>query len=181
MPNDNSPVPVNASPADRIAAAVNLYGERDTVDRAAALIGGANAGEDFLLFVGGKHAQGILDGAPALYWPELWGTRALMYVWHESASMAVRSALTNQAWRVREMAAKVVALRELPFIENLLPMLDDEVGRVRAAAARAIGAVGDFDNGTALKALLKDPDIEVRRPAGEALQQIATRFGRPVE
>jgi len=181
VPVDNTPVPIDASPADRIAAAVKIYGERDIVDRAAALIGGANAGEDFLLFVGGKHAKGILDGAPALYWPELWGTRTLMYVWHDSAKVAVQSALTNQAWRVREMAAKVVHLRELPLTDNLLPMLSDEVGRVRAAAARALGAVGDYDNATAIKALLKDPDVEVRRPAGEALQQIAQRFGRPVE
>jgi hypothetical protein len=132
VPADKTPVPFDASPADRIAAAVKIYGERETVDRAAALLGGANAGEDFLLFVGGTHAKGILDGAPALYWPELWGARALMYVWHDSAAIAIKSGLTNQAWRVREMSLKVVAARELAFTEQVLPMLTDEVGRVRA-------------------------------------------------
>lgn len=181
MPNNNAPVPIEASPADRIAAAVQVYGERETVDRAAALLGGANAGEDFLLFVGGTHAKGILDGAPALYWPELWGARALMNVWHDSAGIAIKAGLTNQAWRVREMCAKVVYVRELPYSDILLPMLTDEVPRVRAAAARALGKVGDFEHAASIKRLLKDPDVDVRRPAGEALQAIKERFGRPIE
>jgi HEAT repeat protein len=181
VPADKTPVPFDASPADRIAAAVKIYGERETVDRAAALLGGANAGEDFLLFVGGTHAKGILDGAPALYWPELWGARALMYVWHDSAGIAIKSGLTNQAWRVREMCLKVVAARELPFTEQVVPMLTDEVGRVRAAAARALGKIGHHEHGAAIKMLLKDPDMEVRRPAGEALLALKERFGRPIE
>jgi hypothetical protein len=164
-----------------MAAAVQVYGERETVDRAAALLGGANAGEDFLLYVGGTHAQGILDGAPALYWPELWGARALNYVWHDSAGIAIKAGLTNQAWRVREMCARVVFTRELPYADMLIPMLEDEVPRVRAAAARALGKIGDHEHGAAIKALLKDPEIEVRRSAGEALKAIKDRFGRPIE
>ncbi|HEV7951212.1 MAG TPA: HEAT repeat domain-containing protein [Glaciihabitans sp.] len=181
MPKENTPIPVEASPAARIAAAVAVYGERETVDRAAALLGGANAGEDFLLYVGGIHAQGILDGAPALYWPELWGARALGFVWNDSALIAIQSGLTNQAWRVREMCARVVFERQLPLAETLVPMLSDEVPRVRAAAARALGAVGDHEHAAAIKVLLKDSDVEVRRPAGQALQLIKDRFGRPIE
>jgi len=178
---EQTPVPLEASPADRIAAAVTAYGERETIERAAALLGGVNAGEEFLLYVGGVHAQGLLNGAPALYWPELWGARALMYVWDDSASIAIQAGLTNQAWRVREMCAKVVALRELPFSEFLTPMLTDDVPRVRAAAARALGQVATFEDAAIIKNLLKDSEIDVRRAAGESLKVVAERFGRPVE
>lgn len=174
-------MPVEASPADRIAAAVKAYGEREVVERSSALLAGANAGEDFLLYVGGTHAQGILDGAPALYWPELWGARALMYVWDDSARVAIKAGLTNQAWRVREMCAKVVLHRELPFAVDLAPLLTDEVGRVRAAAARALAEVGDFEHAAGIKALLKDSDIEVRRPAGDALTHLSKRLDRKIE
>jgi len=174
-------IPLEASPADRIALAVETLGEADVIDRAKALLAGLNAGEEFLLWVGGTHAQGILDGAPALYWPEVWGARAFLTVWNESAAPGIEAALTNQAWRVREMCAKVVALRELPFSEFLTPMLTDDVPRVRAAAARALGQVATFEDAAIIKNLLKDSEIDVRRAAGESLKVVADRFGRPVE
>jgi HEAT repeat protein len=178
VPVDQNPIPIDASPADRIAAAVAVYGEYEVVQRASALLAGANAGDDFLLYVGGEHAQGILHGAPALYWPELWGARALMYVWNATANIAIQSGLTNQAWRVREMCAKVALHRELPLGESLAPLLTDDVGRVRIAAARALAEVGDFEHGAAIKRLLKDPDHEVRHPAGEALTRLSHRLDR---
>ena len=103
MPDD---VPVDLPIEARLAAAVKEYGEDAVVLRSISLIAGNNEGDDFLLYVGGDHARGILDGAPVLYWPELWGTRALLYVWNDSALVAVTAALQNQAWRVREMAAR---------------------------------------------------------------------------
>lgn len=181
MPAERNTVPVEASPADRIAAAVKFYGEDDVVERASALLSGANAGDDFLLYVGGEHAQGILHGAPALYWPELWGARTLMYVWNDSARIAIRAGLKNQAWRVREMSAKVVLHRELPLASSVAPLLTDGVGRVRVAAARALAEIGDFEHGAGIKQLLKDPDIDVRHPAGEALTRLSKRLDRKIE
>ena len=141
--------------------------------RSLSLIAGNNEGEDFLLYVGGEHARGILEGAPVLYWPELWGTRALLYVWNDSAVMAVTAALDNQAWRVREMAARVAAARGLEVEGILTGLLTDDVARVRAAAARALGAVGsDIE---ALKPLLKDPEIDVRRGAQQAIDALRKR------
>jgi hypothetical protein len=137
---------------------------------------GNNEGEAFLLLVGGEHAQGILDGAPPLYWPELWGTRALLYVWHDSAAPAVIRALTNPAWRVREMAARVVAERNLPAISELTAMTADETPRVRIAAARALSAVGTLDDQDAIRALLEDPLLEVRRGAQQARDALRSRF-----
>jgi hypothetical protein len=166
------PTDLDASTEQRIAAAIALWGEREVVDRAVALIGGFSAGDDFLLFVGGRHAQGVLAGAPVLYWPELWGTRALLYVWHESAADAVGVALQNQAWRVREMAARVSAARSLPVASALAELLTDDVARVRAAAARALGAVGTAYDAELIRPLLRDKEIDVRRAAQQGLDAL---------
>ena len=163
-------VPVDLPIEKRLAAAVAEFGEDTVVLRALSLLAGNNEGEDFLLYVGGEHARGILDGAPVLYWPELWGTRALLYVWNDTAVEAVIAALNNQAWRVREMATRVAVARGLAVEAVLTELLTDDVARVRAAAARALGAVGsDLE---VLKPLLKDPDIEVRRGAQQAIDAL---------
>jgi HEAT repeat protein len=174
-------VPLDASPGSRIATAVAQFGEAVVADRAAALLSGANEGEEFLLWVGGRHAQGILDGAPALYWPEVWGARALLYAWDDSASAVVTRGLANQAWRVREMCGRVVAERELPVPDALLPLLTDEVARVRAVAARALSSIGEYEHVQQLLPLLHDAEVEVRRAAGNALRAASARLDRPIE
>jgi len=158
----------------RIAAAVADLGEDGVVTRALALIAGQNAGEEFLLIVGGEHARGILEGAPVLYWPELWGMRALLYVWNDTAVAAVTAGLQNQAWRVREMATRVAAARGLDVLPVLSELLTDDVPRVRAAAARAVGTLGG--EAELVKPLLKDPEIDVRRGAQQALDAIRARL-----
>ena len=169
QPNDDSP-------AERIAKVVAELGEDDVIARATALIAGLNAGEEFLLAVGGRHAQGILDGAPALYWPEVWGARTFLYVWNDSATPAVLAGLGNQAWRVREMSAKVVARRELAYPAEVAELATDEVARVRAQAARALGEIGTADSVDVLRSLLKDSEIEVRREAGGALKKLRAKL-----
>jgi len=162
--------------AARIAAASERHGEAVIVERAVSLIEGNNEGKEFLLIVGGEHAQGILDGAPVLYWPELWGTRALLHAWDDSAADAVRSALSNQAWRVREMATRVVATRRIEAHHQLVALLTDETARVRASAARALGTVGSVDDIEAMSALVKDEDIEVRRSAQQSVEALRKRL-----
>jgi hypothetical protein len=178
---DDQTVPLDASPGDRIAEAVRRFGERDVADRAGALLAGGNEGEEFLLWAGGRHAQGILDGAPALYWPEVWGARTLLYAWDDSVAPAVKAGLSNQAWRVREMCGRVVAARELPFGEQVAPLLTDEVARVRAIAARTLGQIGEYEQGLEVRKLLTDPEVEVRRAAGNALRLLAQRLDRVIE
>ncbi len=175
MPNDLD-VPVDLPIEGRLAAAVGRYGEATVVLRCLSLIAGNNEGEEFLLFVGGDHARGILNGAPPLYWPELWGTRALLYVWNDSATAAIGAALQNQAWRVREMGARVAAARSLPFADALTELLTDEVARVRGSAARALGAVGVLDHVDVIRPLLRDPEIDVRRGAQQGIDAIRARF-----
>ena len=174
MPDEN---PVDLPIEARIAAAVEQLGLDTVVLRSLSLLAGNNEGEEFLLVVGGEHAQGILDGAPVLYWPELWGTRALLYVWNDMAVVAVTGALGNQAWRVREMGARVAAVRDLPLAAAVEVLLVDEVARVRASAARALGALGaDIET---IRPLLKDPDIDVRRGAQQGIDAIRARLPKP--
>ena len=168
-------VPVDLPIERRIAAAVAEQGEATVVLRALSLIAGNNEGEEFLLVVGGEHARGILEGAPVLYWPELWGTRALLYVWDDSAIEAVMAALHNQAWRVRGRAARVAAARGLDVVPALVGMLADETPRVRAAAARALGALGSVETVDDIRPLLKDPEIDVRRGAQQGIDAIRSR------
>ena len=169
---DAPEVPVDLPIAPRLAAAVERFGEPTVVLRSLSLIAGNNEGDEFLLYVGGDHARGILNGAPPLYWPELWGTRALLYVWDDSAALAVTAALENQAWRVREMATRVAAQRNLPVLEQLTMLLTDDVARVRGAAARAIGALGGAEQIETIRPLLKDGEIDVRRGAQQAIDQL---------
>ena len=168
-------IPIDAPPAERITAAVAALGEDEVISRSIALLAGFNVGDEFLLWVGGVHAQGIIDGAPALYWPEVWGARALLYVWDDKAADAVKAGLTNQAWRVREMSAKVVAARSLPFVKSVSDLATDEVARVRAQAARTLGEIADARSVEVLTALLADSDIDVRRQAGPALAAVKDR------
>jgi HEAT repeats len=175
----NSPVgqiPLDEGPGVRVLRAAALFGEAYVVERAIALMAGLNVGEEFLLYVGGAHAQGILDGAPPLYWPEVWGARALLYVWNDSATDAVVAGLGNQAWRVREMCAKVAGSRQVKCAAELRPLLRDEVGRVRTASARALSEVGNAADAPAIRALFLDPDIEVRRGADQANRRLKVRF-----
>ncbi|MHB1173039.1 MAG: HEAT repeat domain-containing protein [Lacisediminihabitans sp.] len=171
-------IPIDEPLAVRIGLAVERYGEKGVAELASGLLQGRHEGEDILLYLGGRHALGVLGGAPALYWPEVWGARALSYVWDEtagenSAASAVLGGLHNRAWRVREMCAKVCIVRQLGGPENLSALLTDEVARVRAAGARALAEVGRAEHAEQLKALLRDPDKDVRRRAQEAIARLA--------
>ncbi|GAA1001485.1 HEAT repeat domain-containing protein [Subtercola frigoramans] len=160
----------------RLDAQVKLDGESRVASRASSILRGGYEGEDFLRVVGGPHAEGILTGAPALYWPELWGARALLYVWDDSAAPAVLAALTNQSWRVREMAARVCATRSLGTPDDFARLTTDEHARVRSAAARAIAAIGDAASADALERMLRDHDKEVRRAAQQSLDALRARL-----
>lgn len=180
-PASPAPVPVDLPPERRLAAAVERYGEQAVVSRSLSLLAGNNEGADFLLFLGGDHARGILDGAPVLYWPELWGARALLHVWDESvvdesAVALLISTLSNPAWRVREMGARLVVARELDAASELADLIDDDVPRVRASAARALGALGSGADISRIRPLLKDPEVEVRRAAQQSMDKLRSRF-----
>lgn len=165
--------------AARINAAVERFGREDAIARAIALLAGANAGDEFLLYAGGEHARGVLDGAPPLYWPELWGARTLLYVWDDSAAPAVVAGLANQAWRVREMSVRVATQRALDVAPQLVELTADTHPRVRAAAARGLGTLGGEHHEDAITVVLRDADRDVKRAAQEARDAWRARHPRP--
>lgn len=79
----------------------------------------------------------MLDGRQQ-YWLRVWAARALLYAWDDIARAAVADALADEAWRVREMAAKVVARRLLgEALAVVAGLRQDPVVQVRRAAERA--------------------------------------------
>ncbi|RFA09241.1 hypothetical protein B7R54_08385 [Subtercola boreus] len=161
----------------RLDEAVAREGAERVARRATSLLAGRYEGEEFLLVVGGTHAEGIVNGAPALYWPEVWGARALLYVWDDAATPTVIGALTNQSWRVREMAARVCAAHGVGTARDLVKLTTDQNPRVRAAAARAIAAVGEAPSIQSLEAMLRDRDKDVRRAAQQSIVTLKGRLG----
>ena len=72
------------------------------------------------------------------------------------------------------LAAKVVGDRELgEAAERLVALLGDDTPRVRVAAVRALGQIGEGEHGAAIKALASDPDPTVAAAARSAVTALA--------
>ena len=112
-----------------------------------ALLIGQRVDDEFLRVIGGPAAETVLGGqAGGLdgYWPRVWAARGLLHVWDDVATDAIIDATTSESWRVREMAAKVIARHHLvPAIDSVVTLLDDENTRVRAAGHRAFRSVAE--------------------------------------
>lgn len=70
---------------------------------------------ELVLALGGPPAQWVVTGEPSgpEYWLRVWAARGLLWAWDDAAQPAIVDALNDDAWRVREMAAKVVARHQL--------------------------------------------------------------------
>jgi hypothetical protein len=109
------------------------------------LLNGRPVDDDLILALGGPPADWIRTGEPPgpPYWLRVWAARGLLYAWDESANAAVLRALHDDAWRVREMALRVVARHGLQAASEQVDALrSDPSARVRAAAARTGRALG---------------------------------------
>ena len=75
------------------------------------LLNGQQTDDDLIMALGGPPADWVRTGEPSgsPYWLRVWAARGLLYAWNDSARPAVVKALRDDAWRVREMALKVVA------------------------------------------------------------------------
>ena len=133
---------------------------------------------DTVLFLGGPAGRSVLEDGTSWkpYWTRVWGARGLLYVWDEPVAPVVLERLTDEHWRVAEMCLKVSALRELPCGDDAVRLAGHELPRVRAAAARALGAGGDVEHLSAVHDLLDDPDEDVRRAAARALERAQERL-----
>jgi hypothetical protein len=98
--------------------------------------------DGLVLALGGPHAQLVLDGhegGKSGYWPRVWAARGLLHAWDDGAGPAIIQATTDDAWRVREMAAKVIARHYVgDALTAVAELVNDPVPRVRAAAERAV-------------------------------------------
>ncbi|HEY2578471.1 MAG TPA: hypothetical protein VGI74_19390, partial [Streptosporangiaceae bacterium] len=72
------------------------------------LLAGREVDDELVFAIGGPGARPVLDGGQQ-YWLRVWAMRALLYAWNDSARPWVCDGLGDEAWRVREMAAKVAA------------------------------------------------------------------------
>lgn len=112
-------------------------------------------------------------------WYPVWAARGLRYAWDPTAASAVVAALSADHWRVREMAANVCLERELgEAADSLAGLTGDPVPRVRSAAARALGAVGEAEHAEFLHRLLTDHDPTCREKARRALERLSLRLDR---
>src|SRR5258708_33654467 len=109
-----------------------------------ALLAGGDADDSLVHALGGPAADSVLGSHPRRdqrYFLRVGAARALLYAWDDSVPGvrdAVLAGLADESWRVREMAAKVVARRELGVgLAAVAELWHDPVARDRAAAARA--------------------------------------------
>lgn len=118
-----------------------LRGRAAVVEGCRSLLRGEDVDTDLLLALGGPPARWARTGtAPGPdYWTRVWAARALLWVWDDAALPEITGALTDEAWRVREMALRVVARHGLgDLIEEVAMRQADPRPRVAAAASRAV-------------------------------------------
>jgi hypothetical protein len=130
------------TPRQSVAAECERRGRDAVVAGCVGLLDGAGADESLIVALGGPAAEYVLagrDGGPGGYWPRVWAARGLLHAWAEAAAPAIIRATADEAWRVREMAAKVIARHRVGDALAAVALLqDDPVPRVRAAAIRAV-------------------------------------------
>jgi hypothetical protein len=134
-------VAVADPPRLRIAAECAARGVDAVVDGCVALLSGAGVDEPLVVALGGRAAPHYLNAPPdQRYWLRVWAARGLLWTpWRPRAAPAVVAALSDEAWRVREMAAKVVARHRVgEAFDAVTDLLHDPVPRVRYAASRAL-------------------------------------------
>lgn len=105
------------------------------------LLAGREVDPRIVYGLGGPPARWVVYGGPPWpdYWLRVWAMRGLLWLWDDAATPAVVTALADEAWRVREMAAKVVARHQVDqALESLLLLRHDPVPRVRTATNRAV-------------------------------------------
>jgi hypothetical protein len=176
-------LPLAAHPSLLVGLAVERWGEHGFITRCVALYRTLSWGDEpeLMSYLGGRRGPRFVElglGKEA-YWLRVWPLRAMLYAWHSSGASIVVAGLADEHWRVREMAGKVAALRELgATADACAALLGDPVPRVRTVAARAIAVVGEAEHTEPLRTLLDDPEPSVRQQADRALRRLSERLDR---
>ena len=128
------------TPRLSIEAEAGRRGKPALVAGCIALLNREPVDDALVMALGAQAGMSVLDSGPqSQYWLRVWAARGLLWVWDPVALPAIIAALEDEHWRVREMAAKVVARHLLgEAFEAVSEMSDDPVPRVVEAAARAV-------------------------------------------
>ncbi|HEX3590513.1 MAG TPA: HEAT repeat domain-containing protein [Pseudonocardiaceae bacterium] len=134
------------TPRQSVEAECAVRGRAAVVAGCVAILHGNRPADDQLLrALGGPAAEQILagrEGGLSGYWPRVWAARGLLHAWDDTATAALIHATADESWRVREMAAKVVARHRIgDALDAVAALRDDPVARVRQAAVRAVEIV----------------------------------------
>lgn len=137
------------TPRQSIEAECARRGQDAVVAGCVGLLAGRECDAALVIALGGPAAPGVLDGGPgsvSWYWVRVWAARGLLWAWDDAALPSIIAAMADDAWRVRELAAKVVARHLLgDALTAVAGLQDDPVPRVRAAASRALAALTSAD------------------------------------
>jgi len=172
--------------AELIVELADRLGRDDFADRCVALLRGAGR-EDHLDVLPWLTGHDWSEGQPVRdpevwrdHWLRTWGARGLLHAWHDGASDAVVAGLRDEHWRPAEMCLKVAAAHDVAGAgDGAAALADHPLPRVRAAAARALGVVGDTEHVGVVADHLDDPDETVRRAAARALERLRVRLDLP--
>lgn len=129
------------TPRQRIDAECAHRGKAAVVAACIALLEGHDVDAELMVALGGSPARWVFSGEPEgpRHWRRVWAARGLLWAWGDEALPALMTALTDDTWRVREMAAKVVARHRLgDALSTVAELRGDPTPRVRAAASRAV-------------------------------------------
>ena len=129
------------TPRLRIEQACQALGRRQVIRRCLDLLAGGTETAQFIVTLGGTPARLLLDdGVPPgqRYWLRVWAARGLLWAGPGDDVVVLRGALTDEAWRVRELVCKVIARHRVgDLLEDVAALESDPVRRVRSAAHRA--------------------------------------------
>lgn len=135
------------TPRQSIEAECARRGKSAVVSGCVHLLQGREVDDALVLALGGPPAECVLGGGAGGrngYWPRVWACRGLLYAWEKEAAPAIVQATRDEAWRVREMAAKVIARHHVEdAIGAVVALQGDPVTRVRAAGERSVMALYD--------------------------------------
>jgi hypothetical protein len=137
------------TPRERILAERARRGRPAVVAGCVRLVEGGDADDALVRVLAGRtapwwfaHRGDQREDEQLRYWLRVWGARGLLWAWADSALPALRAATRDPAWRVRELAAKVVARHLVgDALDDVAALRDDPVQRVRVAATRAVATL----------------------------------------
>ena len=111
----NAPSSGGKSPRESVEHECASRGTDKVVVGCIELLEGRDVDAALVLALGGPPARWVVTGEPSgpSYWLRVWALRGLLWAWDDMAFASVEAALHDDAWRVREMALKVVARHRL--------------------------------------------------------------------